>query len=531
MNHSKRFKKKLTALVVGALVSMNLAATALAAEGRTLALDESVELALANNRTIKSSVTDVDAANWAYHEARRNGGPQLKLTTQGNRVGGRAYEHYGHNYAFRSGAEIGFPLYTGGRIENMIDAARYGINGADLTLENTKQAVRYQTTSQYFRVLECRNLLKVNQMSIDNLQQHLKNVDAQYNAGTVARSDVLASQVALANAEQALVRAKNNYDVAMATLNNIIGLPTGMELNLVDELGYAKYDLTLEGCTDYAHVHRADGMAADYAVRQANSVLEATKAGARPQVNAVAARTIGGYELFSNNTDSADTWSIGVQASWTAFDNNVTAAQVEQKRAAVHKLQQAAEAAYEQIDLDVRTAYLSLLAAEKNIRTTSVAVERATEDYKIAQVRYSAGVGTNLDVTDADEKLVTAQTNYYDALYNYNVSKAALDKAMGLPIDLDAVSYSEKVDDKKHKEAKDQAEKALFHTDAAAQLAGDEQVRLDADLKYNPTARREAVLPSSGKAKPSVKAASGAKAQQGTSGKATAEAASAAEGR
>ena len=66
MNHSKRFKKKLTALVVGALVSMNLAATAFAAEGRIFALDESVELALANNRTIKSSVTDVDAANWAY---------------------------------------------------------------------------------------------------------------------------------------------------------------------------------------------------------------------------------------------------------------------------------------------------------------------------------------------------------------------------------------------------------------------------------------------------------------------------------
>ena len=80
MNHSKRFKKKLAALVMGALVSMSLTATALAAEGRTLALDESVELALANNRTIKSSVTDVDAANWAYHEARRNGGPQLKLT-------------------------------------------------------------------------------------------------------------------------------------------------------------------------------------------------------------------------------------------------------------------------------------------------------------------------------------------------------------------------------------------------------------------------------------------------------------------
>ena len=182
-------------------------------------------------------------------------------------------------------------------------------------------------------------------------------------------------------------------------------------------------------------------------------------------------------------------------ANWAAFDNNGTQAQVNQKRAAVHKLQQAAEDTREQIALDVQTAYLSLLAAEKNIKTTNVAVEHAVEDFKIAQVRYTAGVGTNLDVTDADEKLVAAQTNYYDALYNYNLSKAALDRAMGLPVDLDTVSYREKVDGKYYKAAKEQAETALYHTDEAAEKMAAEQKLLDEKSRKSRTAKDDAMIP------------------------------------
>ena len=494
MKQSKYFSKKLAALVMGGLFSLSFA-SASAAETRSLALSESVELALENNRSIKSSVTDVDAADWAYHEARRNAGPKLTLSTQGNRVGGRAYERYDHDYAFRSSAALSFPLYTGGRIEHGIEAARYGVNNADLALEGTKQAVRYRTTGQYFKALEYRNLIKVGEMSVANLKSHLANVNAQYKVGTVARSDVLASQVSLANAEQNLVNVTNNYDVAIAELNKIIGLPAGTKLSLADELAYRKYDLSLEDCTEYALAHRADGIAADYAVRQANAAMEATRGASLPQVSAAASRTVGGDSLFSNNTDSADTWSIGIQANWAAFDNNVTQAQMNRKRAAVHKLQQAAEDTREQIALDVQTAYLSLLAAEKNIKTTSVAVERAVEDFKIAQVRYTAGVGTNLDVTDADEKLVAAQTNYYDALYNYNLSKAALDRAMGLPVDLDTVSYREKVDAKYYKAAKEQAETALYHTDEAAEKMAAEQKLLDEKSRKSRTAKDDAMIP------------------------------------
>ena len=72
--------------------------------------------------------------------------------------------------------------------------------------------------------------------------------------------------------------------------------------------------------------------------------------------------------------------------------------------------------------------------ADKRIETTQVAVEKAEEDYKIAGVRYSAGVGTNLDVIDAQVALTDAKNNYIQAMYDYNTSKADLDKAMGIAV-------------------------------------------------------------------------------------------------
>ena len=212
-------------------------------------------------------------------------------------------------------------------------------------------------------------------------------------------------------------------------------------LDIRDQLKYTKYDLTQDDCTNYALDNRADGAAARYAVKVAEAGVDTAKAGYQPTVNAVASKTIAGDREFRKN--QAESWKAGLQASWDVFDNGLTQASVNSANMALAKAKEAAAQTDDQIRLDVRTAYLGLQAAEKNIQTTSVAVTRAEEDYKIAQVRYSAGVGTNLDVMDANEKLTTARTNYYTALYNYNTSKASLDKAMGIPVDLDVVKYTE----------------------------------------------------------------------------------------
>ena len=86
------------------------------------------------------------------------------------------------------------------------------------------------------------------------------------------------------------------------------------------------------------------------------------------------------------------------------------------------------------IRLEVQSSYLNLREAEKRIETARVAVDKAEEDFKIAQIRYSAGVGTNLDVLDSQVALTQANNNFVQALYDYNTSKVKLEGSMGLPV-------------------------------------------------------------------------------------------------
>lgn len=487
MKTNKRFYRKLTALVMGALTAVSISGTALAADTIQLNLDDSIQMALENNRNIKSALADVDAAKWNLSNARRQMGPTLSWTTGAFSLGGRDYDAKKIDSQYSNALQVGMPLYNGS-LRAAIDKAGYGINAADVTLENTKQAIRYQATADYYQILQCRNLINVQQDAVNTLREHLDNVNAHYNVGTVAKSDVLASQVQLANAQQALVTAQNNYDVAVSTLNNVIGLDTDTVLDIRDQLGYTHYDLSLDDCTKFALANRADGAACYYAVKQAEAGINAAKAGNYPSVNAVASKSIAGGKAFKD--EQSEAWQAGAQATWNIFDNGVTSASVHAAEATLLKAQEASRQQDESIKLDVRTAYLNLQAAEKNIDTTKTAVTQAEEDYKIANVRYSAGVGTNLDVMDANEKLTEAKTNYYTALYNYNTSKASLDRAMGLPIDIDVEKYrASRLQGNRLKQVR---EDAKLHDDAILELTEEAKQNSKEEARAGRKAEREA---------------------------------------
>ena len=440
MKGSKRFYKKLSSMIAMGLV-MSASGIVFAANTVELNLEDSVRMAMENNRTIKQSVADRKSSEWRLHNARRATGPNLGWSGSALHYGGSYYEDASYSNGYTNNLTLTYPIYTGGKNENTIKRNQYALNEADLTLEYTKQSIRYNTMQQYYRVLQCRNNIEVQQDSVRRLEVHLDNVNAQYRVGTVAKADVLQSQVELANARQNLVTAQNNYDVAMATLNNLIGLPTDTNLDIKDDLRYTKYNLTEEGCQDYALQNRPDNIAAEYAVREAEAAVETAKAGYRPTLSAQAVKYMLGDKPFKDNAQ--EYWTAGVTANWNIFDNGVTAASVNEYKAALEKAKEVAAKKKEDIQLDVRQYYLNLLAAEKNIHTMAVAVEEAEENYKIYLVRYSAGVDTNLNVMTAEEKLNAARMNYFSALYNYNTSKAALDSAMGVPVDVDASRYYE----------------------------------------------------------------------------------------
>lgn len=443
----KNYMRKLTALVLGGLMTTTMASAAMA-ESVDMTLEESVRTALDNNYNIKQQEAEYDSAVWARHQARRSFGPTVNWQSTATKMGGKYYEdmlHLSRNYG--NTLSLTMPIYTGGQLEGAIKAADLAMNANELGLELCKQQVKAATMSAYYQALQAKNQIKVAQDSVNTLTEHLKNVNAQYTVGTVAKSDVLGTQVQMANAEQNLINANNSYDVAIASLNNVMGLPTDTELNLTDSLDYNVYEIPLEECTAYARSNRPDVLMADYQVAIAEAGVQQAKAGYMPKVSAQASKSWAGEDPFgSDETDKRygqnNNWTAGVVLSWDIWDNNVTQSKVNQSKAAVAKAEAAAENTRQSGDLEVRTAYLNLKAAEKSINTTQVAVDKAQEDYKIAQVRYAAGVGTNLDVMDAEEKLAQAQTNYYTALYNYNSSKAALDKAMGIMVDLDVTKLA-----------------------------------------------------------------------------------------
>ena len=432
-------KDKYAKLTLALILSLCSSGIGSAADTMDINLQESVRLALQNNRTIKESVADQSAAEWNLKSARRSTGLNLAWQGSVNRVGGAQYEGSDYNRAHTNNITATFPLYTGGRNENNIRAREFSTNAADMNLERTKENIRFQAMQQYYRVLQTRNAIDVQEDSVRRLQVHLDNVNAQYRVGTVAKADVLQSQVNLANAEQNLVNAQASYDVAQATLNNIMGIPTATKLNIKDDLRYNKYKLDEESCVDYALQNRPDYIATKYAVNSAEATMQAAKAGYRPTVNAQAVKYMQGTKSFRQ--DANNYWTAGVSANWNVFDNQVTAAQVESAKAALEKAKESLAKKEEDINLEIRQYYLNLLAAEKNIHTMKVAVEEAEENYKIYQVRYSAGVDTNLNVMTAEEKLNAARMNYFTALYNYNTYKAALDTAMGVPVDVSAYNY------------------------------------------------------------------------------------------
>ncbi|VBB05009.1 outer membrane efflux protein [Lucifera butyrica] len=432
MQKNKRLIIKLMLPIV-TLVMLSCPALAAPVE---LSLADSIALALKNNRNIAIANSEKENAYWAVKQAEAGKGFTLNLTHTDERYNTPPSYLTNYKYVwttkFDNELAASFPVYSGGKLESQIDQAKLNLKVSDLSLDATKQQLRQQVTSAYFNLLQYRNELQVNQETVDNYTAHLKNVQAQYQAGTVAKSDVLASKVSLADAQDNLIKAQNNCDLAVATLNNLIGLPLDSESTPKESLRYEKYSLTLAECNQYALAHRPEIAQYQAQIASAQDDIKIAESGYRPSVDLFATE-----DWYDKDLPGADNnnWSIGLTASFNVFDSGLTGSKLKQAQANLKKVQEQSSQESESILLEVRQYYLSLREAEKRIETNQVAVEQAQDNFRIAEVRYRAGVGTNLDVLDAVLSLSQAKINDIQALYDYNTSKAQLDTAMGIAVE------------------------------------------------------------------------------------------------
>ena len=249
-------------------------------------------------------------------------------------------------------------------------------------------------------------------------------------------------------------------------MNNIIGTPLSTTLVLKDTLQYVPYDNDMAYCLAYSEEHRPELKQAEYGVDAAEAALVVARSGHMPKINATAGNYWGGTADSNWPGDDDDHWAVGVTASMNIFDSGVTWSKIHAAQENLAKAKETQRQVKDAVELEVRTDYLGMREAEKRISTTQVAVAQAEEDYHIAVVRYQAGVGTNIDVMDAQVALTEAKTNYVKALYDYNTSKAALNTSMGVGVPVpEPRTFPEPVEDT----AAQAADAQSAGTDAAAQ--------------------------------------------------------------
>ena len=405
---------------------------------RELTLDEAVKLALTNNPTGKIAVFDFEAAKGALTAARSarwftiSASHKDARTWAGeasNVASGRDPNYIAEQYT--NSASLNWTLWSGNKVESQVSQAKLDLDSKQWGIAKARQQLKYDATDAYFKFMAARDNVKLNQESVERLERYLQDVKLQFEVGVVAKVDVLRSEVELAKAKQSLIEAQNTYDLTMANLNNIIGFPLTTELNVKGDLSYARYEKELAFCVDAALRQRPEISQYTDAAKSAQEGITIAKSGYLPTVSAV--YNAGWYDSKFAGGNNYN-WSVYLLTSWTLFDSGLTAGKVKQAVEGYKKAQEQLKQTVDSVQLDVRSTYLSLKAAEQSIATSSSAVGLAEEDYKIKVIRYQAGVGTNLDVLDAQLALTTAKNNFLKAMYEYNNFRAKLDKAMGAPV-------------------------------------------------------------------------------------------------
>ena len=432
--------KKWIACLLLMMMLTGVVAAAPASTGtvKEISLEEAVKLALINNPTGKIAVFDFEAAKGALTAARSyrwftiSASNKYARTWSGeasNIASGRDPNYTAEQYS--NSASLNWTLWSGNKIESQVSQAKLDLDSKQWGIAKARQQLKYDATDAYFKFMAARDNVKLNQESVERLDRYLQDVKLQFEVGVVAKVDVLRSEVELAKAKQSLIEAQNTYDLTMANLNNIIGFPLTTELNVKGDLTYTRYEKELAFCVDTALRQRPEISQYTDAAKSAQEAITIAKSGYLPTVSAV--YTAGWYDgHFPGGTNY--NWSAYLLTSWTLLDSGLTAGKVKQAVEGYKKAQEQLKQTVDSVHLDVRQTYLSLKSSEQSIATSSSAVGLAEEDYKIKVIRYQAGVGTNLDVLDAQVALTTAKNNFLKAMYDYNNYRAKLDKAMGVPV-------------------------------------------------------------------------------------------------
>jgi outer membrane protein TolC len=414
------------------------------AAAEALSLRETVELALKANLGIKRSQEEINAAEALRHSSmtkflptlgtsynyihRNEERTQPSLLGSGRPITTSPQDQYSFTTSFSQPIFTGFGLLTEYRLSDL------GLDRAEVVSKLTRQDVILDAKNAYFSVLKSQKLLEVAQQTVTSIASQKEVSENFYQVGLSPLNDLLQSQVQLANARQQLTTAQNNLQIAQTKFNTVLRRPVNTPVVLVEELDYGSFQTSLDECLSEAQKNRLEVQVADLDIEIAGKQVKLTEKDYFPSVNFTGAyaRTGDDWQAHGGEgiSDSAG-WNVQATATWDFWQWGRTGYGRKEKLARLAQSKYRKTEITDNINLEVKQAYLRTKEAEQNIVTIEKAVEQAKENLRITEEQYKEQVATQTDVLVAQTLLTQTMTNYYNALYDFKIAKAVLLRALG----------------------------------------------------------------------------------------------------
>ena len=419
-----------------------LCVLALPLQAETLA--DAWRVALERNNALAAVRSQVDAAQADASAARAERWPKLSVDGSYQRFGDApafSFPVGGQNFLspplvddndfYSARARIELPIFTAGRISAGIESAELGARAADSASDSAVQDLKLAVASAYIDVLRAQRSLSAREAQVASLRSLVNDVTVMVEQEAVAKNDLLAAQLTLADAEQDRLHASNRLSLARAQYNRLLGEP----LDRIPELaelhaapsGTVEADSTLNALVTAAVGQRSDLASLDARTRSLDERARSARAAGWPQVSVMA-----DYQYLENQVlDREDFSLIGVGFNWTVFDGGRIRNQAESFASAGRAAGRSRDDLRSHIELEVRQAWLDREEANARVAVTRDAVAQAEENLRVARELYSVGLTTNTVVLDAEALRQKATSNADNAGLDAVLSDIRLERATG----------------------------------------------------------------------------------------------------
>jgi len=407
-----------------------------------LDVDSAVAMALEYNKIYLSALQDKLKSEGNIREAEAGAFPSLSFAGNYMRNVELPEIVFG-NEKFRLGTTNNYTMsFTlnqtlfDPRLYNAVAIAKLYGKYSDEAVKIARQQVIYGTKQYFFSAILARDNVSVYEDAVRTAEENLKVVSSQYDQGLVSEYDKLSAEVDLANLRPELIQAQNNAQTVLSNLKYYIGyegfdtLNLDFKFNILDTIPTPDQEESIARAT----TSRPDYIGQEYLIKAYKKAIGVARAGRMPSLYFSAAAEW--YTSVDYNLPNSNDWirstAIQLNLSFPLFDGFRTSGAVKQAKADYVKSSLAEQQIKDGIRVEIEEAIGLVRESKKRLASGEKTIALAEEGLRVANLRFKNGIGTQLEILSAQGALTKAKTNYFQAIYDYQISLAQYDKAVGL---------------------------------------------------------------------------------------------------